>query len=108
MLTIDRKREPKAKETLKDRRAFLKGRKAETQYAAKLRRIAKHVGDLVAGIVEGEKLTTALARRVQIALDAYARMITPWARATAARMLADVARRDEVAWSKLSQTISRE
>jgi SPP1 gp7 family putative phage head morphogenesis protein len=38
----------------------------------------------------------------------YAEVITPWASATAARMIAEVSRRDEQAWFRTSQNIGRD
>lgn len=89
-------------ETRAERRSFAASRKAEAQYARQLRGIAKHVGDIVRGIAPapGDLAASAL---LSVALDRYAHAILPWARATAARMLADVSRRDEAVWAQLSR-----
>lgn len=75
-------------------------RNAEATYATQLRKVARHVGDMVRQL--GDALTTddlvSMLRR-------YADTLNPWARAAAARMIAEVARRDERAWFQASQKI---
>ena len=45
--------------------------------------------------------------RITAALNAYAEAIAPWAQATAARMIDDVAKRDELDWAKQGREMSR-
>lgn len=85
---------------------FARSRVAESDYAKRLRQVARAVGHIVegfapAGIIGAhlEALTTALAK--------YGAIIEPWARAVAARMLADVATRDEKAWHQTGQEIGK-
>jgi SPP1 gp7 family putative phage head morphogenesis protein len=84
---------------------FLKSRKAEIEYARKLRSIAKQVGHIVQGfapkgvVLNQEALLSSLRK--------YAEMITPWAKTVAKTMLEDIARRDESMWSQMGEDIGR-
>lgn len=49
----------------------------------------------------------AYAPTIEQLLRRYAEALTPWAEATAARMLADVNRRDEAAWMEQAKQLSR-
>jgi SPP1 gp7 family putative phage head morphogenesis protein len=89
-------------ETTETRNKFARVKRAEASYARALRRIARHVGELVRGLAPSEGAATA-----EEALRQYADMLGPWARAAAARMLADVARRDELAWAGMAQGMAR-
>lgn len=86
------------------RQRFLGARRAETQYAVQLRRIAQQVGHIVRGIFRPDTPLDA-ARAIETALRDYARLIGPWAAAQAERMAAEVARRDEYAWASLGREI---
>jgi SPP1 gp7 family putative phage head morphogenesis protein len=87
------------------RERFLAGRKAETQYGIQLRRVARHIGDIVRGVgpqgelFDGETIITMLHR--------YGEILVPWARSVAARMIADVSARDAAAWSQHGRLIGR-
>lgn len=82
------------------RSAFVRARKAEAQYARQLRKLAKHIGDLVTGMwTPGD---VGVAEQISEALHRYARVIEPWAHSVANRMLADVAARDRKAWKTVS------
>ena len=85
---------------------FLKSRMVEADYARKLRSVAKQVGSIVSGLAPQGVVTNheALIK----ALNQYADMITPWARAVASRMLYDVARRDSVMWEQMGRQIGRD
>lgn len=91
-------------ETAQQRRAFARVRKAEKQYATKLRKVARHVGD----IVKGHDATSSdgLAE-IRSILAKYSEVITPWAKVAAGRMIADVGRRDEKAWEENSKAMGR-
>lgn len=85
---------------------FRKSRRAELDYAKKLRSIAQQVGVIVKGFTTKEGVVfdkDALMR----ALEKYADMITPWARAVASRMLDDIKRRDEAMWIEMGNEIGR-
>lgn len=76
---------------------FVKARNAEKQYAAKLRQVSRAIGDLVKGFETFDPETLGQLDR---ALKRYSRVIEPWARAQARRMLADVSNRDQQAWNR--------
>lgn len=92
-------------ETRKQRSRFAQVRRAENQYASALRSIAKQVGSIVKGMGQDEPFEHSSA--IREALGRYAELIKPWARATGARMLADVDRRDVAAWNEVAGTMSR-
>lgn len=85
-----------------DRRAFAKVRKAETQFARQLRKVAHHVGTIIKGFPPGDPAALPALKR---SLEKYADVIEPWAKATAGRMIAEVDRRDEKAWEETSKTM---
>jgi SPP1 gp7 family putative phage head morphogenesis protein len=70
-------------------------RRAELWYSVQLRKIARIVGGIAGTIHEPVAL--------QAALRAYSVTLRPWATAVAARMLADVNRRDATMWQRLSR-----
>jgi SPP1 gp7 family putative phage head morphogenesis protein len=78
-------------------------RRAETQYALKLRRVAQQIGDLINGFPPGDP---SVVPTMTDMLRRYAEALTPWAEATAARMLFDVNRRDEAAWAEQAKEMS--
>jgi len=84
---------------------FQRSRKAELEYARKLRSIAKQVGNIVSGLAPNG----VVKNREQLikALNAYAAMIEPWARSVAQRMIDDIARRDLTMWSDMGIDIGR-
>jgi SPP1 gp7 family putative phage head morphogenesis protein len=84
----------------------MRARRAESRFAVNLRRIARHIDDIVRGML-GIEPTAAELADIQTQLDAYTRLIEPWARTTARRMLADVERRDAAGWHRLGQEINR-
>lgn len=89
----------------KERSRFAQVRRAETQYASALRSIARQVGGLVRGMGGDDPFEHDAA--IREALARYAELIRPWAKATAARMLADVSRRDMTAWNQVAKGMSR-
>ena len=99
-MVLDRRRD--TKET---RESFAATRKAEMQFARNLRSIARHIGDLTRVIYTG---TLESARTLEEALRRYAAGLHPWAQASAARMLADVSRRDEAVWNRMASNMSRQ
>jgi len=101
MKTADRK--PKNFRLAQQR--FLKSRKAEIEYARKLRSIAKQVGHIVQGFAPNGIVGNQEA--LLSSLKKYAEMITPWAKVVAKRMLDDIARRDESMWSEMGESIGR-
>lgn len=89
----------------RERANFERVRLAEHAYGVALRKIARHVGHIIEGFPLGEE--THL-QQILSSLEAYARLLTPWARSAAQRMLAEIARRDTRAWRRLSETIGRD
>lgn len=87
-----------------DKRKFDRVRRAERQYAVQLRKIARHVGDIINGFPIADP---AALGPLQAALNRYAEIIEPWARTVAASMLADVSRRDERVWAELAKGMGR-
>ncbi|MGI4940419.1 MAG: phage head morphogenesis protein [Janthinobacterium lividum] len=83
---------------------FARARRAEHQYGLQLRKIARHIADLVGGFDFGEPLVADLIDR---ALRRYAEVLRPWATSVGKRMLADVSQRDAVAWAELSKQMGR-
>lgn len=83
-------------------RSFVQARKVERYYSAQLRKIARHIGELVNASAPSDLLqAAALGDR----LRRYADLIGPWAKSVAERMLADVSRRDRQAWKARSLEI---
>jgi len=83
---------------------FEKVRNAETSYAIQLRKIARHVGELIKSY---DPFHPGSVSELQDILNRYSQIIRPWAHTQATRMIAEVAQRDEVAWQRHSQEISR-
>jgi SPP1 gp7 family putative phage head morphogenesis protein len=77
-------------------------RRAELGYAVQLRKVARHVADL---IFNYDALEPQELSELQNVLSLYADTLRPWARAAARRMLAEVIRRDEQAWRNTSRKI---
>lgn len=84
---------------------FHKVRLAERGYAIQLRKIARHVGEIIRHFTVGDP---AVVPEIQNTLSRYAEIITPWAKSTGARMIAEVDRRDYQAWKRTSQKMSRD
>ena len=77
-------------------------RRVENDYRTQLRRIARHVGEIIAAFPNADYDSLP---QLQRALQAYAEAVTPWAEATAARMIAQVSQRDATAWQRLARSI---
>jgi SPP1 gp7 family putative phage head morphogenesis protein len=107
LVTVARRRALDARpETRAERRGFEQVRRAESAYGRGLRSLARMLGDIVNGF--GDDLSPDRVSELERMLSSYADLITPWARTQAARMLADVSRRDEAVWNRLSRTMVRE
>lgn len=92
------------RESAKERAAFSRVRKAERQYGVQLRKVAHHVGEIIKA--HDPQSSDGLAE-IKAILGKYSEVIEPWAKATAARMIADVGRRDEKAWEENSKAMGR-
>lgn len=86
------------------RSAFIRARKAEEKYARLLRGVARQIGAIVRGFDLFDLDGIPLLRR---ALDRYAHTLEPWAQSVGARMVAEVAARDEQAWRRVGEEIGR-
>src|SRR5690242_13731824 len=93
-----------AKQRARERSYFDRVRRAELGYAQQLRKIARHVGEIIRAYKPGD---SAVVPEIISVLQRYADVITPWARASALRMITEVARRDQTAWAKASATLGR-
>lgn len=94
------------RDTLAMRRRIDRARRAERQFAKALSLIAKRCGDLAKKTFNA-KAPMNSSMRLRAALEAYGQTLTPWARATARKMVLDVARRDEIMWSERSAVVAR-
>jgi SPP1 gp7 family putative phage head morphogenesis protein len=87
------------------RRAALRARRAENQFAVQLRHLARHIGQIISGMADPADPSQWVL--VVGTLEDYGRLITPWATSVSRRMLAEVERRDAASWHQLGQTINR-
>jgi SPP1 gp7 family putative phage head morphogenesis protein len=99
LITLDR-----ARDTLKSRKTFAYVRKAEFNFAVRLRALAKQIGDIVKGFDEDDPLFAALVTKT---LNSYAGIIEPWARMVARRVTLEIARRDESVWKSITEQLGR-
>lgn len=94
------------REARRDQERHSRPRVADKDYAKRLRQVARAVAHIVDGFAPKgfvqEHLDALMA-----ALERYAVVIEPWARAVASRMLADVSKRDEKAWHDHGKRIGR-
>lgn len=86
----------------RDKQDYQKVRRAETQYAIRLRKIANHIGHIVDAFPPGDPRSVPEISRM---LRQYADLITPWANAVAKSMLADVKFRDDKVWSSMTKNM---
>lgn len=89
------------------RQSFKAARKVERQYTASLRRVARHIAEIIRSISPTGEMTVDAMTAVDSALGRYADVIHPWAEAVASRMIAEVAARDEAAWFEMSRKMGR-
>lgn len=71
----------------------------ENEYARRLRSVARHVGDLLRGF---DLSDLSLTGTIRSALDRYSAILRPWAESVGAKMVAEVAQRDERSWFKVA------
>lgn len=79
--------------------------KVEREYMRQLRKIARHVADIVSGYPAGDPSAEPAIRD---ALTRYAGIIDGWARFTAGKFVAAIARQNENEWRERSKLIGRE
>ena len=87
------------------RAEWLKTRRAETSFGVQLRKVAKHISDIVKGFDVSDMAGQVF---LQAALRDYAQLIGPWARSVANRMIAEVDARDKAAWAKVASIMGLE
>ena len=103
---LDRRRPPRS--TRVQISEWAKVRRAESEYARQLRQVAQAIGHFVRGLFpRGKPAHPDALTQLNAALAGYSETITPWAEAVANRMLADVAQRDERAWARMGDRMSR-
>lgn len=90
-------------ESRTEKRGFDRIRRAEYQYGVRLRKLARHVGDIVRHFPQGSLEASAEITKV---LKAYSIAIQPWAKAVANSMLVEVNRRDEIAWTERTKDMA--
>ncbi len=81
-----------------------RARKAEVFYGTQLRKVARHVGEIVRGIPLDESGATS---RIASMLRSYSDAMHHWAESTAKKMLLNVSQRDEQTWLELASEMSR-
>jgi SPP1 gp7 family putative phage head morphogenesis protein len=86
----------------REKRHWESVRRAERYYTTQLRALARNIGSIIDAFPPGDPQATD--QLVEL-LNRYAYIIEPWARATAARMIEEVTRRDAGAWFKISRQI---
>lgn len=87
------------------RSAFIRAKKLVKNYSSRLRKIARHIADITKAF-EADPIGNA--SKLESVLRRYAETITPWAQATAERMVTEVAQNDKQAWRKVSAEMGRE
>lgn len=90
---------------LKARERFNVARKAEGDFATRLRQVARTIGDIVKGFDPSGTLEEFF--HLRNALQKYAELLRPWAAKVSARMVNEVARRDADAWAEHGKTMGR-
>jgi SPP1 gp7 family putative phage head morphogenesis protein len=90
------------------RQRFLAGRVASTQYALRLKQVARQIDAIVRGFVPDDDDAPGDVSSLIAMLRQYSTILTPWAESVAKRMVADVSSRDTMAWSRHGREIGRE
>lgn len=87
------------------RAAWDSARRSESHYNTRLRQLATQVGHIVR-VFAPDGVVRNMTHLLQT-LDSYAEAMTPWAQAVAEYMVADVRRRNDVIWKRLSKDIGK-
>ena len=85
-------------------KAYKRARAVEAKFARQLRKVAQHVADLIAGF---DLTDPNVYQAVQLQLEEYAKLLDPWARSVATRMITEVSSRDYQGWKEASARIGR-
>lgn len=94
------------RDTLEVRRQYQRSRKAEVQFARKLRQLARRIGELTQQMYDPADPVGSSARLRNL-LFKYGQTLQPWAKEQARRMVIDVTRRDTQFWAKRAQEMGR-
>lgn len=86
---------------------FGPSQRAEEAYARSLRKIARHIAEIVRGIAPDGVVSPDDDFRISDALRRYSEALEPWAASVGSRMLADVDKRDAKGWASHSERIGR-
>jgi SPP1 gp7 family putative phage head morphogenesis protein len=78
-------------------------KRAERIYSSQLRQLAGHVGQIIKGFPLSDPSSVPMLTDM---LRRYAESLTPWASATAAKMLEEVNQKDAAAWRATSEELS--
>ena len=85
-------------ERRKARERFQLAERLEAEYMRALRKLSKHIDHIVKEMEPGGVVKDAAG--LQATLRQYAKVIEPWARSVAARMVQRIADKDESAWAQ--------
>lgn len=88
----------------KKQKQFKPSISAETQFARSLRKVAKVSGHIVEAHVDGHKLIQS--KEMMEALTNYSKILDPWAKRQAAKMLEQVSRANKKAYAKKSEEMA--
>lgn len=108
MLSLDAtlsQRQQAKRKRLKAKERFKRSRLAEKSFARSLRAVANQVGSIVNGLAPDGNVEDF--PQLNRALERYAELLRPWATSVSARMVAEVAQRDEHAWEESAQELGR-
>jgi SPP1 gp7 family putative phage head morphogenesis protein len=86
-------------------KAFKASQAAEAEFAKALRKIGRTSGHIVEAHVDGDRIKNSA--EMEAALKAYSKLIDPWARRQAAKMLEKVQKANQRAYAKNSKIMGR-
>lgn len=89
------------------RSEFLRARAAESWYNRQLRQVAQQVRLLLTGFAPDSSAEQLDVSALVTSLERYSVLLHPWAQSVARYMVADVARRNESAWKRMSAEIGK-
>lgn len=102
---VQRPRIAQDRASLSPRSALKRARRLETQYAQRLRGIARTIAHIVSGFDLSNP--PEVAPMLGNALRRYAEILRPWARKVSERMIAEVGAADRTGWRKIAGEIGR-
>lgn len=86
-------------------RQFKASKAAENEFARSLRKIARHSGHLVEAHADGARIRDS--EELKKALENYSKLIDPWARRQAAKMLEKISRTNRSAFTKANKQLGK-